>query len=268
MLMSNEASGQSSTDGSGDQSPSTSSLATPSPVPQKDVIGQVCNCNSPENGGAHNLSQEVHWLEHATFWSQVCLGLIGVAALIIYFGQLSEMKKATNITQQAVINADRNFRRDERAWIGFSLGGGNLTLTVGQPFSVPTTLINSGKTPAKNVEGNIIVTIVKRGAPFDFVYASGHANYRIAAGSLFPNATINESFQAIRHGPVHAEAIIVTKPILDEITASQSLVVVYGRLTYSDIFGIEHWTTYCRIVSNPSLIPDDCVRYNNTDDGG
>lgn len=39
-----------------------------------------------------NLAQDVHWITHATFWSQIGLGIIGIAALIIYGGQLRTMK--------------------------------------------------------------------------------------------------------------------------------------------------------------------------------
>lgn len=209
--------------------------------------------------------EKLHPIHHAAFWVQLGLAVIGIIAVLIYRGQLCEMKKATKAAQDSVINADRNFRQDERAWIGFSLVPGNLTFTVGKSFLVPTLLINTGKTPAKNVQGNIVVGLFERGQPLDFSYAPGHASYRIAAGAIFPNGSITESFQAIKHGKDKAEAIILDKRMMEDILHSRSLVVVHGKITYSDVFGIQHWTTYCRVVSNPSLIPGDCTRYNETD---
>jgi hypothetical protein len=248
--------------------PSIASQAIePVPAPtQENIVRSGCRCNASEKpNGSDDLSKKVHWTQHAMLVTQVALGLIGIAALIIYAGQWREMKKATRATQDSVTNADRNFRRDERAWIGFSFVPGNIPFTLGKPFLVPTLLINSGKTPAKDVQGNIVVGVFESGKPLDFSYTAGHANYRIAAGTIFPNGSITESFQAIRHGSYKAEAIILDKPLMDDILNSRSLVLVHGKITYSDIFGIEHWTTYCRVVSNPSLIPDDCTRYNDTD---
>lgn len=52
------------------------------------------------------LAKEVHWLQHATFWSQVGLGIIGIAALFIYGCQLNVMKHTNELTQQALDGSD------------------------------------------------------------------------------------------------------------------------------------------------------------------
>lgn len=226
------------------------------------------------------IARELHWLEKLNIAGQMGLVIVGIVAACIYGCQLSvmrgqlaeivkqypEIQKSAQAAQDSVTNADANFRRDQRAWIGFSFVPGNITFTVGKSFLVPTMLINSGKTPAKNVEGNIVVGVFKRGRPLDFSYTPGHAIYRVAAGTIFPGGSINESFEGIEHGTGRANAIIITKPLADDILNSRSLVIVHGRITYRDIFGGEHWTTYCRVASNPSLIPEDCTHYNSTDD--
>jgi hypothetical protein len=215
---------------------------------------------------AASVAKELHWLEKLNIIGQLGLVAVGIIAACIYGNQLGEMRKTTKATQQSVTDAQLNFRRDERAWMGFSFVPGTITFTVGKSFFVPTLLINTGKTPAKNVEGNIVVGIFERGKPLDFAYTSGHTNYRIAAGTIFPNGSITESFQAIRHGETSAEAIVIDKPLLGELLNSTKLVIVHGKVTYEDIFGVQHWTRYCRVVSNPSLIPNDCMRYNETDE--
>ncbi len=214
---------------------------------------------------AAGVAKELHWLEKLSIIGQLSLVAVGITAACIYGGQLGEMRKTTKATQNSVANAELNFRRDERAWIGFSFVPGPISFTVGKSFFVPTLLINTGKTPANNVEGNIVVGVFERGKPLDFAYTSGHANYRISAGTIFPNGSFTESFQAIRHGEINAEAIVIDKPLLGELLSSTKLVIVHGKVTYVDIFGVQHWTRYCRVVSNPSLIPDDCMRYNETD---
>jgi hypothetical protein len=163
-------------------------------------------------------------------------------------------------------DANSNFKRDERAWMAFKFLEGNLTLTIGQSFLVPTELVNTGKTPAKNVHGNIVVGVFKKGERLNFDYSPGHANYKINAGTIFPSGRIAESFEAIQHGQERAEAIIFTAPLKDDIFSGESVIVVHGRIVYDDIFGAEHRTTYCRYVLHPELISEDCTRYNDTED--
>jgi hypothetical protein len=178
-------------------------------------------------------------------------------------------KRANEISRQGVADADRNFKRDERAWMAFEFVGGNVTFTIDKPFLIPTKTLNSGKTPAKNVRGNVVVGVFKKGEPLDFDYTPGHrnANYRIEAGTIFPNGFIDESFQGMRTGKNGmAEAILLHKPLWEEIRTGQSFIIVHGKITYQDVFGTEHWTTYCRYVTNPSFISDECTRFNDTDD--
>jgi hypothetical protein len=72
--------------------------------------GAVNGDESKEN--TKQLAKEVHWITHATFWSQVALGLIGVAALWIYHcqltamqGQLDQMDRQTALTRQQIIGS-------------------------------------------------------------------------------------------------------------------------------------------------------------------
>lgn len=199
------------------------------------------------------------WHDHVTLWMEI----IGVIFLIAYTTvaafQWYEMKKSTEA-------ANRNFRRDERSWMAFKFMEGNITFTMNKSFLVPTEIMNTGKTPAKNVRGNIVIGVFKKGERLDFTYTPGHANYAITAGTIFPTGKIVESFEAIKHGQERAEAIIFTGLLKDELVSGQSLLVVHGRIVYNDIFGTEHWTTYCRYVLHPELISEECTRYNDTDD--
>ena len=172
--------------------------------------------------------------------------------------QLHTMREQTKASVVA-------FQTDERAWIGFKFMEGPITFTLGKSFLVPTQLINTGKTPAKDVHGNIVVGVFKKVESLDFTYSPGHAHYFVQAGTIFPNGTITESFEGIQHDIDKAEAIILTPSLRGELFSGESLLIVYGRMDYSDIFGVKHWTTYCRYVLHPERISDQCTRYNDTD---
>jgi hypothetical protein len=199
------------------------------------------------------------WTDVATVILTAAIAGFAGWSVYVFDGQLQEMHKATVIV-------DRNFRIDERAWIGFTLASDHFTFTLGKPFLVPAEILNTGKTPAKNVEGNIAVQIAEKGKPIDFSYAPGHANYRIQGGTLFPSGKIIESFEGIQHGRENAEPIVITKALGQEIISGQLYVIIHGKITYQDEFGTEHWTTFCRNVTDPSAISEDCTRYNDTDD--
>ena len=84
----------------------TQQSSAPSPATPKSKL-------SEEN--TDNLCQEVHWVHRATFWSQVGLGVIGIAALIIYGcqlgvmrGTLSEMKTSGETSTQQMWSAINN----------------------------------------------------------------------------------------------------------------------------------------------------------------
>ena len=80
--------------------------SSPAQIPstvQERIVGQGSQTAAEEDEcRTGELAKEVHWLQHATFWSQVGLGLIGIAALWIYHGQLAEMQKSTQATKDAL----------------------------------------------------------------------------------------------------------------------------------------------------------------------
>jgi len=228
----------------------------PSPIPPTTTVSQ--SPPSPyENGKPREKYRD--WLDYATMGLQV----IGLVVLIAYttfaFLQWREIQRSTNAAME-------NFKRDERAWMAFKFMEGNITFNIGKSFFVPTQVMNNGKTPARDVQGKIVVGVFKNGEQLGLDYSPGHAHYQVFAGTIFPTGHIEQSFEGIRHGIPNAEPIILNKPMWEEILSGKSVVVVHGRIEYKDIFGTEHWMTYCRYVLHPELISEECTRYNDADD--
>lgn len=80
--------------------------------------------SNPENQSANpkQLADEIHWIHHATFWSQVGLGVIGLSALFIYGcqlkvmqGQLDEMKRSGEQSTQQMWSAIGNINWEARS---------------------------------------------------------------------------------------------------------------------------------------------------------
>jgi len=199
------------------------------------------------------------WTETITVILTFVIAGAAFVSALIFQGQLTETQKATAL-------AELDFRRDERAWIEFKFSEGSITFTLNKPFLVPTEIVNTGKTPARKVHGNIVVGVFPKGVPLDFSYTRGRtAHYAIRAGTIFPNGGIKESFEAVRHGKREAKAIIFNASLKKNLWSAQSFLVVYGKIEYLDIFGNLHWTSYCRYVLHPEMISPQCMAYNDTD---
>ncbi len=211
------------------------------------------------------------WIDKLT------LGLegFGLFVLIVYTVATIAIwcanKKVAEDTHHSVLNADRNFRIDERAWIGFALEGVEVQKEVPskKPMAllVPTSLVNTGKTPAKKVVGNLAITVIKKGEKLPLGdYTPGHTYYAINGNTVFPGGAVNAAMPAIKQGPEHAITIIPTDALMREIADGESFAVVYGSVTYCDIFGVPHSTQFCRYASRPGFIDNDCMNYNNADE--
>jgi len=159
----------------------------------------------------------------------------------------------------------RSLLVDQRAWISVVFLS-NFPLE-GASIPAPIQLTNTGKTPAKDVEGDIVATVLKRGDEPLFDYSVGHPHNRLHAGAIFPNTPISTAVSLVRYGLQTAEPIVPTPELRQEIASGQSFIIFYGKITYADIFGVRHWTTFCT-GSGSAIQSNDlkkCVSYNDVD---
>ena len=132
------------------------------------------NRSNQETADTANLAKEVHWIQHATFWSQVGLGLIGIVALCIYHGRLTVMKG-----QIAIMKAS------SRPYVGISTIKADPTQN---GAAIIATINNFGTRPA-----------------FDF---SAHWTILINGSSIAETGTRQEPFTLFPGRPVGLSASI------------------------------------------------------------
>jgi hypothetical protein len=160
---------------------------------------------------------------------------------------------------------------DERAWMGFSLPSGlqiqkDAITKQAQALLIPIQIINTGKTVAKNVSGDVVITVIDKGEKLTF-NMSDYSHYGLQGGAIFPNGQMGLTQPAIKRGQDGiAKTIIPTDDLLQRIDTAKSFAVVFGHVTYCDVFGVPHKTTFCRYVTVPGLIDADCMNYNDADD--
>jgi hypothetical protein len=182
------------------------------------------------------------WIDRATV-------LVAIAAAAIAGLQWFEMRRTLLV--------------DQRAWVSVVLPPSFPLEGAAIPASFQIT--NTGKTPAKQIEGDIVATVLKKGEEPSFDLGTGHPHSRIFVGAIFPNGPINSTIPISRYGPYSAETIVPTPELRQAIASGESFIIFYGRITYVDVFGIPHWTSFCTVSGSGMGDIKKCVTYNDVD---
>jgi hypothetical protein len=143
-------------------------------------------------------------------------------------------------TRALVKGSERTARIDQRAWVGVTGIEGRPNLN--QKLIVTTKAINTGKSFAINFRSVVY---------FQMVPADGKPDFSL--DELRPYADASKTLLAPGGGEYVTESDVfceyetktVTQTQLNDWKEGKSLFIVAGKLTYEDIFGYPHWTTFC-----------------------
>jgi hypothetical protein len=182
--------------------------------------------------------------------------------------------------QHSVELARKSMQVDQRAWIVTTMPP-FIGWRIGEPMATTVHIRNTGKTPARNLEGCIVSVALRNEDSLNFpcTGANNNAIVRVWTGMVAPNDPQDQSIPIVSPdttGPLSQRSAF-TQELNDELIARQLNIFVFGRFTYDDIFHVQHWLTFCRFIpsgpSDPSgqqPYPRDdrakaCVEYNNVD---
>jgi hypothetical protein len=182
----------------------------------------------------------------------------------MWYAARQSASAAIRSTQQA----ERTMRIDQRAWV--RIGTGSEVFTINQPIIVNLLIGNSGKTPAKDVTGDMVVQLLKETEEPDFIYAPGHPRMHLPKILILPNTEAHSPLK-VQYDPPGGNkpvAVLYSQKLKDQIENGTLLVVVHGRLTYDDVFGRQHWLKFCTFGGHnlEGRGPASCDEYNDTDD--
>jgi hypothetical protein len=165
-------------------------------------------------------------------------------------------------------------RTDQRAWVQFQVQHKpdedviSLQLTSGQPIVLPFQIINTGKTPAKYIDGRIYYDFPETGSepPLNLVNSNDleHAFNKVEAGMINPA-------EALKMYGERPERPGVAKVATDDevIRARERKIhlAVFGIMNYDDVFGVHHWIKFCKWISvDPYYSTEGCTKFNSIDD--
>ena len=217
------------------------------------------------------------WLKRWNTLLQLIVPSVFSAALLItifvqiwiYERQLSEMKKSTKAAAQAakaaktgIKLARENAHLDQRAWVAaIDIKG---TPEVGKIFTVNVTASNSGKTFAKNFTMRVVVEPIKKvgNEPNFSLEDPAEAQNESSVSVLAPNGEYVANAELRKERPPHE----VTQEDLDRIRSGEVKIFVHGKMTYDDIFGCPHWTTFCVRLKSDLKYTSYGTHNNDADD--
>jgi hypothetical protein len=227
-----------------------STQPNPSPAQQRMMSNNGAQ-DSKENEAATSKSiQDVHWIQHATFWSQIGLGLIGVVALWIYHGQLCVMKKqldqmsaqSTQITQQTTL-LRKQIVGTQGAYIEVIPGFQHSSEAIGfTGYEVADSFQNGGSVYATDFDASVTLTEISI-PKFSII---GKPKVIALSRKIFaPHDAVRFGYDSVYVATFHLNDF--TDLEMDKFRKLTRTFEISAKYSYGDGFGNTVTNTSCRV---------------------
>jgi hypothetical protein len=134
-------------------------------------------------------------------------------------------------------------------------------------------LLNSGKTPAKNIFVDVDIEKLPSNNNPSLDYNNPHVIAK--TGMLYPGQETTP-VDFIPVGTLRDLQMFYLIPInsdeMRRFSLGEMVFVVYVKASYTDFFHVEHWTHFCTWIANETVTKEprqhnvnDCTEYNDTD---
>lgn len=146
-----------------------------------------------------------------------------------------EAKRSADVANQSVAEVRANFQRDQRPWVFITTTTLSSEPEEGKEITVRIAVLNTGKSPAMNLSNQIIPMIGDGDPPMLLLQAPTTAVSRIV---IQPGLGPTEVFFT-------SPPWVIPKESIGAYIKKTSMLYVEAKVFYSDIFGKQHWTTFC-----------------------
>jgi len=196
-----------------------------------------------------------HRHPHITDWiiagATVGMLIATVVSVVIANKQWKSMDDQTTAMQGQLAIEKQTMMLAERAWVTVQDAKITQPLGVGMPITISMKVRNSGKGPAIKVKSRLTYDIDKLPeGPMPVETITGDTSSGVIAPGEFMVGTY--TFPAL----LDAAGLAI-------LTGHEKSIVTWGTVTYSDIFGVEHQTSYCMILRDVKITPmSPCNKWN------
>lgn len=286
------------------QQPLPPASAPPAPNPEQPHGSNI------HSGPNRNPEESERWLRNPDWWMVIVTGLAFVVAgitLIVFYGQFREMQTQSRIlnaqakqaaqdsvdaskrveqqlgiadrqakaAENSVAAIQRQTRTAQRALINIPVPPiGASAVKEGEPIIVKVQFVNTGNTSARKIQMDVAIDKVKNGDDPTFDYTWDHAHG--TTGLLLKGESVElEGHRYVRQHTTtspNATDLPLSHDEEQEFANNRIFFVVYARVRYLDIFGVQHWTKRCESMvpqpppgSNWSVSARKCTDYGDTD---
>jgi hypothetical protein len=191
----------------------------------------------PTRNTKNETTNQTEW-ERRHYRMQFSIFIVGIIVMFIYAGQLYEMRKSTQAATAAIKLARDSSHLDQRAWVADEMISGKAELD--KRYVIKISAKNTGKTFAKD----FVSTSAFKGKylsdpdpDFDREIANA-ATSTNSIGLLPPNGGFDQEVPA-------KQGQKITEDDIREFSNPTVVFLVFGKITYKDIFKCKHWTTFC-----------------------
>jgi len=187
-------------------------------------------------------------------WGEIVMAIFVGATVVIYIVLACLSVKALRV--------------DQRAWVSIPFPKSFPLDGISIPIAIQ--IVNSGKTPAKGVLVDVFASVVsKDDKPTVGDFSIGHPHERLhAPGVIFPNDPVPVNISVGTYLAEGGEkATVPDEALRQDIAGGRRFILFFGRATYRDVFGIEHYTQFCT-GSGPGIPSETlkhCLNYNDVD---
>ena len=192
-----------------------------------------------------------------------------------WLAQLKIAQQQVKAAQDSAAAISTQMREDQRAWIHPTFGKwdylrNNVTNEVAM-VSIPITITNTGKTPARNIFSAVVVAKIMNGEPLAFSYNKVPLVTN-TVGVLSPTDHSDFDGELLKSAEpppsTKTELGTLTGAEYQEVADGKVFFIVYGQTFYTDIFNVRHWVKFCRFSPAPpggAVSARACVNYDDVD---
>ena len=164
-----------------------------------------------------------------------------------------ESMEASNAQSKAALDASvEAFRLDQRAWLTVLWEFPEIPIPDGL-MKTTAKIANTGKTPALNVTGNVTLTMLNAGTSPDFENTCGLAQH-VERGTIFSNNS-QSVLLVVLVRIENSKPCPIPDNNSSYLGGPAGFLVLYGKITYTDVFGKAHWMQFCRSESGQPIGP-------------
>jgi hypothetical protein len=167
-------------------------------------------------------------------------------------------------------------QKDQRAWVAAVTGTPETPESgAGKLLRVPVEITNTGKSAARDVKVDVIARIVKNGEQPNCEYGKQvpgiHRSTKVFVPTPnSPHLMYAQILSATDTEKAVAQPKVISADEIQQLTDGREFFVVYGRVSYKDIFNHQHWVHFCSwgtLSAKPVMLTSgNCAGYNEVDD--